>query len=570
VGRPPCCEPPMRRIALLSLGALLCALPATAGAAPRASDFELRVGPAAGAATGTGGAWTSPVLRPGKRFQVFGLRWRRAPEHLHARVRVRREGQRWRRWTTVGVGHGAKGSDPVWAGGADRVQLRLSRRVKGLRVHFVRVTGTPKRPQARARAAQAAQPSVIPRSQWGGDTQCTPRGTPSYGQVQMAFVHHTVSANTYGPQDSAAMVLGICRFHRNSNGWDDVGYNFLVDKYGQIFEGRAGGIDQPVVGAQAQGWNAQSTGVANIGTYSDVPQSDQAIDAMARLIAWKLPLHGVPVTGQVSLRSAGGSTNRYPSGTSHAFERISGHRDGNATSCPGDALFAQLPRLRALADGRAPDVISAQPGAGTQLTLAASRRTLSYPEPAQLSGALLDGNAQPIAGTRVRIQLLTARGYRSYASAVTGSDGRFSTSLPTSRNRTIRALVGSVTSRPVTVRVVPALQVRAPLSRVLQGRSAVLSGTLHPRKGRVVVEAARQVGATRFRPVSRFAVRVRDGRFRALPRLARPGVYRVRVRFAGDKLNAPARVDFFVRAVRSRSALTGARASGVPAARVAP
>ena len=67
------------------------------------------------------------------------------------------------------------------------------------------------------------------------------------------------------------MVLGICRFHRNSNGWDDVGYNFLVDKYGQVFEGRAGGIDQPVVGAQAQGFNSDSTGVANLGTYTDVP-----------------------------------------------------------------------------------------------------------------------------------------------------------------------------------------------------------------------------------------------------------------------------------------------------------
>ena len=71
------------------------------------------------------------------------------------------------------------------------------------------------------------------------------------------------------------MVLGICRFHRNSNGWDDVGYNFLVDKYGQIFEGRAGGVDQPVVGAQAQGWNAQSTGIANLGTYTDVPQTER-------------------------------------------------------------------------------------------------------------------------------------------------------------------------------------------------------------------------------------------------------------------------------------------------------
>ena len=133
------------------------------------------------------------------------------------------------------------------------------------------------------------------------------------GTVQMAFVHHTVNANEYSP-GMAAMVLGICRYHRNSNGWDDVGYNFLVDKYGKIFEGRAGGIDQPVVGAQAQGWNSTSTGIANLGTHTSVPQNDEALEALSRLIAWKLPLHGVPVTGQVTLTSEGGSQNRYPRG----------------------------------------------------------------------------------------------------------------------------------------------------------------------------------------------------------------------------------------------------------------
>src|SRR3712207_9515320 len=103
----------------------------------------------------------------------------------------------------------------------------------------------------------------------------------------MAFVHHTVTANEYAPEDSREMVLGICRYHRNSNGWDDIGYNFLVDKYGVIYEGRAGGIDKAVMGAQAQGYNSQTTGISNIGKFSDVPQSNEALRAMARLIRWK-------------------------------------------------------------------------------------------------------------------------------------------------------------------------------------------------------------------------------------------------------------------------------------------
>ena len=97
-----------------------------------------------------------------------------------------------------------------------------------------------------------------------------------------------MTANDYGPEDSAGIVLGIARFHRNSNGWNDIGYNFLVDKYGQIFEGRAGGIDQPIVGAQAQGYNSVSTGVSCLGTFTSVAQTPAGMDALARVIGWKL------------------------------------------------------------------------------------------------------------------------------------------------------------------------------------------------------------------------------------------------------------------------------------------
>ena len=131
-----------------------------------------------------------------------------------------------------------------------------------------------------------------------------PREAPLYGDVQIAFVHHTVTANDYAPEDSAGIVLGIARYHRNSNGWNDIGYNFLVDKYGQIFEGRAGGIDQPIVGAQAQGWNSRlDRHLLHRDVHERRRRRRAGIDALARLIGWKLTVHGVPTEGDVDVTS---------------------------------------------------------------------------------------------------------------------------------------------------------------------------------------------------------------------------------------------------------------------------
>ena len=184
-----------------------------------------------------------------------------------------------------------------------------------------------------AAAAAAAKPYIYTRAQWGADERLR-RAAPSYGQVQLAFVHHTVSSNSYSRTQVPEMIRGIYAYHVLGEGWNDIGYNFLIDRFGRTWEGRFGGMDKAVVGAQTLNYNGWSTGVAAIGNF-DVAGVPQAVtDAYKRLLAWKLNLSGIPATGTVF------ANDKY-------FQRISGHRDGFQTACPGRYLYAKLAEIRA-------------------------------------------------------------------------------------------------------------------------------------------------------------------------------------------------------------------------------
>jgi hypothetical protein len=572
----------MRRIAvvLVATGLLVwLAAPALSSRPfiPRAVEFEQALDTSGWARAGDG-AWRSPVVRAPKRFDLVGLHWRAGGGEQHpARIRVRAADGRWGRWTAMAADHaGGAGAEPVWAGGADAYQLRMGARPRGLRARFVNATGTatatdrlstalrraahgaiaaiagtPARAQLPAPGGRGA-PAIIPREAWGAD-QCPPRAAPAYGTVQVGFVHHTVNANTYAPQDSAAIVLSICRYHRNENGWRDIGYNFLVDRYGQIFEGRAGGVEQPVIGAQAQGYNGVSTGVADLGTFSQEPQTQAGVVATAELLAWKLSLHGAPVTGQVALRSAGGPTNRYAAGRIVTFQRIAGHRDADATECPGGALFAQLPQIRERAAALAPQFPFAPAGA---VSLDAPDRTLDFPQHAQLSGRATSGGGA-LGGAPIAIQVATGRGFTTLAHATTGDDGTWAASLRTQYSRSLRAVAqlpdGTRVSSPqLEVKVAPLLALRAPV-RVTARRSFTVRGSLRPRRAQVVLEIARQGSDGWMHAVARLPVKVRRGRFSARVALRRRAVHRLRIVFPGDARNRAARsADVYLRAVRPR------------------
>ncbi|MFF5255858.1 peptidoglycan recognition protein [Streptomyces leeuwenhoekii] len=191
------------------------------------------------------------------------------------------------------------------------------------------------------------RPAIVTRSGWKADETLREKTFVYTKKVKAAFVHHTASGNNYTCAQAPSVIRSIYRYHVGSMGWRDIGYNFLVDKCGKIYEGRAGGVAKPVLGAHTLGFNTNSMGVAVIGTYSSTKPSSSAVNAVAQLAAWKLGLHGMNPKGKTSLTSGGG--NLYPKGKSVRLNVISGHRDGFLTACPGGKLYGKLGTARSTA-----------------------------------------------------------------------------------------------------------------------------------------------------------------------------------------------------------------------------
>jgi hypothetical protein len=262
----------------------------------------------------------------------------------------------------------ARHTVPIWTGPARHVEYRIDAppgSVANVRLHAVDATGHGESLLARvgrhlgamlrggstAPAARALtdHPNIIPRAEWSANESIV-RDAPDYGHTEMAVVHHTVNANEYARGDVPAMLRAIQSYHVNSNGWNDIGYNFVVDRFGRVFEGRAGGVDQPVIGAHAEGFNTVSTGVALLGTFTSVTPATEALDATRDLLAWRLDVAHVDPESTVTVTSRG--SDKWPEGVDVTVAAVAGHRDVQATSCPGDLAYSQLAALARGAAGR--------------------------------------------------------------------------------------------------------------------------------------------------------------------------------------------------------------------------
>lgn len=268
--------------------------------------------------------------------------------------------------TTAESGASLSGTEPSWTGAAISAQIRVETTTGqapgGLAVHLIdgrtaaatppaATTAAAGRPQAARTAATSVitaptslstvplgfpasvpQPTILPRSAWGADESIR-RHAPEYAAIRGAFVHHTVNANSYTSADVPALIRGIYLYHVKTQGWSDIGYNVLVDKYGRMWEGRAGGLDRAVIGAHTYGHNSVAFAMASIGDHTTSAPSSSVLAAFQRYFAWKFSIHHVDP--------------RKPTYYSEvAHNPIEGHRDVYPTSCPGTAFYALLPALR--------------------------------------------------------------------------------------------------------------------------------------------------------------------------------------------------------------------------------
>ena len=349
---------------------------------PRADDTQLSAQPL----IGVGGGVTIREVSQPTPFSMVALTGGDLTD-TSARVRAKRADGSWGPWYDAetlesgdgaGSPHGRRGTEPVFVGTTRTVQIAVTRPA-GAPVTSA-PPNTPAKPGLGYRPAtvehQLAQnisailiappqapadtqwtppsavigpgqpPNIISRSQWGADESIRCGNTLYDNKVRAAVVHHTAEGNDYQPQDSAAIVRSIYAYHTRTLGWCDIAYNALVDKYGQVFEGRAGGVDRAVEGSHTGGFNRDTWGAAMIGNFDDAPPTPIQLRTLGRLLGWRLGLDHVDPRGTVTLASAGGPNTNFPDGAPATLPTIFSHRDVGATDCPGHTAYALMDEIR--------------------------------------------------------------------------------------------------------------------------------------------------------------------------------------------------------------------------------
>ena len=318
------------------------------------------------------GVWESAALSSSE-YSMVGFTWFDAELPPSISVRTRTRG-RWGDWRPVPRQHDVPdpdadeesrvaGTELVWIGPSNGIQIRVgSSRPEGLKLVLLRPwrrpeddpSGAPGRLTSAslgrvevATESLVPRPSLLGRKQWGADESWR-SGDPRYvDTIEQVHVHHTVNSNVYASADVPALIRGMYRYHTYYLGWSDIAYNFLVDRFGRVWTGRAGGANLPVRGAHTLGFNANSVGVAVIGNFELVQPSPAVIQGVAALAAWKLDKYDRDPLATTQVISEGSDKFRHDQVV--ALPVIDGHRDTNDTACPGRYLYKRLPEIRSAA-----------------------------------------------------------------------------------------------------------------------------------------------------------------------------------------------------------------------------
>lgn len=307
--------------------------------------------------------WTGSVV-PRHRGEMAGFTWS-TPSSAALQVRGHSASGGWSEWLDLD-GEPSEAPEraetatrvhfagPAWLGhDLDRIDVRIvSGAIKGLQLHVIDTEPARSAPLGvQSATALPGAPGIITRAEWGADESWrsvnSGCGEPKYAKdLTYLVIHHTVNDNSYAPSDSAALVRGIYRFHVFTNGWCDIAYNFLVDRYGQIFEGRYGGIREAVIGGHAGGFNTNSTGIAMLGNFQTGTVPSATYNSLRRLVAFKLGFHGVDPLGTANVHTVAHSSSRFPPDQDIVVQTIVPHGDLSQTSCPGTYLRQLIPALR--------------------------------------------------------------------------------------------------------------------------------------------------------------------------------------------------------------------------------
>lgn len=363
---------------------------------------------------------------------MVGVTWPNDTDAPDVQARGLGEDGEWTEWLPLETaenpetGEDAAGTEVAWVGVVSALQIRAELDgadvTESLVAHVVTTSPAPADSQVGqytgpdARVSQADQvttmavaastnpatpvlgpgaPPYVSRAAWGADESAV-RGTSGADELKAVVLHHTAGSNNYSSSQSAQIVRGIFDYHTRVQGWADIGYNILVSKYGQIFEGRSGGLHRTITGAHAYGFNTGSFGISVMGDYSSTAPPRAARVAVAQLVGWKLLS-----TFQTSVRGKSswtpGTGTRFTAGKTISLAKLMGHRDVSFTECPGVSLYREFDTIRgeaqAFIDGGWKEHLWAFEGAGGSSTLGtvikSAHRTGKYTATVLTKGLIL-------------------------------------------------------------------------------------------------------------------------------------------------------------------------------------